>query len=81
MKDFDKIQHNFMKSGKAKQFESIVSSPEGKRIGQSIDGNALKKAVAEGDNEAMSKMLNKVLSTEDGKKFMQSVSNKLEGKK
>lgn len=81
MKDFDKIQHDFMKSGKAKQFDSIVNSPEGKRLGKTIDGNALKKAASEGDSQTMNKILSQVLSTEDGKKFVQNISKKLEGNK
>ncbi|MEF9971354.1 MAG: hypothetical protein RR731_03470 [Oscillospiraceae bacterium] len=52
----------------------VVNSSEGKRIGKMIDGNALKKAAATGDQETMSRILNQVLSTEDGRALVKKIS-------
>ena len=40
-----------------------------------MDGNALKKAVAEGDKDTMNRILGQILSTEEGKALAKRISD------
>ena len=41
-----------------------------------IDGDALKKALAEGDSNTMQSILNQVLATDDGKALVKQISER-----
>ena len=80
MSDFGKMSKELLKGGKAGELKNVVNSAEGKKIGNMVDGNALKKAVAEGDNDTMNRILSQVLSTEEGKALAKKISESF-GKK
>lgn len=66
MNDIEGVKKELMNSGRASELKQFVDSPEARNISRGIDGNALKKAVASGDKQAMSNILKQVLSTPDG---------------
>ncbi|MEG0035561.1 MAG: hypothetical protein RR147_01790 [Oscillospiraceae bacterium] len=80
MNDFEKMSREISSGGKKSAFNSAVNSTEGKRIGKIVDGEALKRAMAEGDKETMSRILNQVMSTRDGQALVKRISESF-GKK
>ncbi len=76
MSDFTNMSKELLKGGKAAEINKVVNSPEGKKIGSMVDGNALKKAVAEGDKDTMNRILGQFLSTEEGKALAKRISDK-----
>ena len=75
MSELDKLLKELMSSGKAGQLQNIAKSPEVANLGKMIDTQALKKAAASGDQAALSDILRKVLSTEEGKALMKKVGD------
>ena len=80
MNSFDKMSKELLKGGKAGEINKVVNSPEGKKIGSMVDGNALKKAVAEGDNNTVNRILGQFLSTDEGKSLAKRINDNF-GKK
>lgn len=80
MSDFDKMSKELLKGGKAKELNNVINSAEGKKIGSIVDGNALKKAFSEGDKDTLNRILNQVLSTEEGKSLAKKINESF-GKK
>ena len=80
MNNFDKMSKELLKGGKAGELNKVVNSPEGKKIGGMVDGNALKKAVATGDNDTVNRILGQFLSTDEGKSLAKKLSENF-GKK
>ncbi len=74
MSDFERMSKELFKSKKAGELNKVVNSAEGKKIGSMVDGNALKKAVAEGDNETVNRILGQFLSTDEGKSLVKKIS-------
>lgn len=76
MKDAEKFSKEIFSGEKAGKAKEVINSEAGKRVGKMVDGNALKKALAEGDKDTMNKILNQVLSTEDGKALVKQISER-----
>ena len=75
MNDFETVSKELLSKGK-KDVEELVNSPTGKQISEIVDGQELKKAISEGDQATMSRILNQVMSTDAGKELVKTVSNK-----
>lgn len=80
MNDFDKMSKELLKGNKAGDLKNVVNSTEGQKIGKMVDGNALKKAIASGDNDTVNRIMNQVLSTDEGKALAKKISESF-GKK
>lgn len=80
MSDFEKLSKELLSGDNAKKVNKIVNSPEGKRIGKTVDGNALKKAAQSGDEKTISNILNSVLATDEGKKLLRRIKEDLGNK-
>lgn len=78
--DFEKLGRDIMSGGKAGVVKDALGSEEGRRIGKTVDGEALKRALLTGDKETVSKILGQVLATEDGKALAERVDRQLGGK-
>lgn len=77
MKDnAEKLGKELFSGSKASAANEVINSKAGKNVGKMVDGKALKKALAEGDKETMNKILNQVLSTEDGKALVKQISER-----
>ena len=80
MSDFEKMSRDLLKGAKGDEINKIVNSAEGKKISGMVDGNALKKAVAEGDGSTINRILGQFLSTEEGKALAKKIGDNF-GKK
>ena len=76
MSDVEKIKRDLFSGKKAGAVKDVVSSKEGRSVGKMIDGDALKKALAEGDSNTMQSILNQVLATDDGKALVKQISER-----
>ena len=73
MTDFERMQKELSSSKNSADLKKFAQSPEAARIGKTVDGNALKKAAMTGDKETLGRILQQVLSTEDGKALAKMV--------
>lgn len=76
MKDAEKLGKELFSGDKAGKAKEVINSEAGKRVGKMVDGKALKKALAEGDKDTMSRILNQVMSTDDGKALVKQISER-----
>lgn len=80
MNDFDKMQKEMSSPKNAAELKKFAQSPEAARIGKTVDSEALKKAAMTGDKETLGRILQQVLSTEDGKALAKKIGESF-GKK
>ena len=78
MSDVEKIKRDLFSGKKAGAVKDVVNSKEGRSVGKMIDGDSLKKALAEGDSNTMQSILNQVLATDDGKALVKQISERFE---
>lgn len=76
MKDAEGLSKELFSGEKAGKAKDIINSKAGQSVGKMVDGKALKKALAEGDKDTMNKILNQVMSTEDGKALIKQISER-----
>ena len=62
------------------ELKALAESPEGRALAAGLDEKALKKAAREGDAKALGAMLERVLSTPEGRALAEKVE-KAVGKK
>ena len=74
MQDLEKLGKEFFKGERGKALESVVRSPEGKRLEQQLDPAAVEKAARSGDPEQLKALLQQVLATEEGKALAKKLS-------
>lgn len=80
MNDFEKLGKGLSSKNSA-DIKKFTQTPAAARIGQTVDGKALKKAAMSGDKETLNRILSQVLSTDDGKALAEMVAEKFGGKK
>ncbi len=68
--DLDKLEKELRQST---GLNAAADSPEGRRMAQRLDNDALRKAVERGDAAALQKLLAEVLSTPDGRALAERV--------
>lgn len=76
MKEAEKFGKELFSGKKAENAKDIINSKAGQSVGKMIDGKALKKALAEGDKDTMNRIINQVMSTEDGKALVKQISER-----
>ena len=74
MQELEKLGKEFMKGDRGRALESVVSSPEGKRLEQRLAPAAVEKAARSGDPEQLKALLQQVLATEEGKALAKRLS-------
>ena len=67
MRDLEQIGRELQQQGKAEAVKAIAESPEGRRLGQLLDGKAIETAAKTGDTAALQTMLRQVLATGEGR--------------
>lgn len=80
MADFESLKREMLSSGKGPALEQLAKSSEVQRIGKTIDTESLKKAASAGDQAALGRILQQVMSTDDGKALLKKVSESFGGK-
>ena len=74
MQDLEKLGQEFFKGERGRALESVVRSPEGKRLEQQLDPAAVEKAARSGDAEQLKALLQQVLATDEGKALAKKLS-------
>ena len=80
MGNFENISKELLKGGKGNEIQKIVNSPESQKISKMVDGNALKKAVSDGDNDTVNRIMSKFLSTDEGKALAKKIGDRFGNK-
>lgn len=80
MRDIGSFEKELEKSGKADKLKAAMSSPEGQRLSQSLDNEALEKAAKTGDVKALQGMISDVLKTSDGQALYKQIQEMMKGK-
>jgi len=80
MKNFEEIGRELERSGKADRIKQLAESSDGQKISRMIDAKAVENAAKSGDSQALRNMLSTVLSTDEGKRLAQQLSDMMQGK-
>lgn len=73
MNRFEDIGRQLQKSGKAERLKQLADSPDGQRISQMLDPKAVEAAAKSGDSAAMSGIIARILSTDEGRRIAESL--------
>ncbi len=67
-------------AAKQKEIQQLGQSPEGQKVRKLLGGNAnaLQDAAMRGDGAALQEALSKILSTEEGARFAQQISDMMQ---
>jgi len=68
--DISKLASNDKIRGKEQELKKLADSKDGERIKQMVDGDALQKALDEGDTAALQSTISNVLKTEEGARLL-----------
>ena len=74
MQNLETLGKDFLQGEKGKRLESVVNSPEGRRLEEKLDPAAVEKAARSGDPEQLKALLQQVLATEEGKALAKKLS-------
>jgi len=70
---FEDIGRELERRGKSDKIRQLAESPDGQRLSSIIDVKAVESAAKNGDSAALSGILSKVLSTEEGKRLAEDI--------
>ena len=73
MQDLETMARELKKSGKAQGIRALADSADGRRLGARIDGAAVEKALRSGDNEALRRILQGVLRSDEGQRLAENL--------
>ena len=73
MEDLEKLRRELERSGKAGDLQALARSAQGQKLKEMVDPQALRKAAASGDTQALAKLLGGILETPEGKSLAESV--------
>ncbi len=68
--DISKLASNEKIRGKEQELKKLADSKDGEKIKQMVDGDALQKALDEGDTAALQSTISKVLKTDEGARLL-----------
>ena len=68
--DISKLASNDKIRGKEQELKKLADSKDGEKIKQMVDGEALQKALDEGDTAALQSTISNVLKTEEGARLL-----------
>lgn len=71
--DLEKYAKQVRQGEKGGQLDQLARSTDGEKLLSGLDKQALEKAAREGDMRSLSRLLQGVLSTPEGKRFAQQV--------
>ncbi len=73
MNELEKIKNELASGEKGENLKNLATSRELANIGKTVDPEAIKKAVSSGDQEAIGRILQQVLATQDGQALLKKV--------
>ena len=68
--DISKFASNEKIRGKEQELKKLADSKDGEKIKQMVDGDALQKALDEGDTAALQSTISQVLKTDEGARLL-----------
>ena len=68
--DISKLASNEKIRGKEQELKKLADSKDGEKIKQMVDGDALQKALDEGDTAALQSTISNVLKTDEGARLL-----------
>jgi len=77
MADLESIQREIKSSPAGEVLKAAAASPEGQKVLQSLDAQAVEKAAGAGDMESLRKIISGVLSTPEGQMLAQKIRKSL----
>lgn len=80
MQDIESMGKELLKGTDTKKLKAIADSENGKKISQMIDQAELQRAAKTGDSAALQRILNQVLSTNEGKQLADQLSKAVQKK-
>lgn len=72
--DFLKIKQELEQSSKGKALDELANSKDGQKLSKMLDQNKVESAVKNNDTKAIQDILKQVLSTDEGKRLTQKLS-------
>ena len=73
MLDLEKLAQELRDRGKTEELRALADSADGRRLGARIDGAAVEKALRSGDNEALRRILQGVLRSDEGQRLAENL--------
>lgn len=77
--DFESCGRELLKGKNASALQELARSEDGRKVAAMVDGNSLEKAAREGDRNALSEALQKILSTPEGRRLAEQVKKAVKG--
>ena len=71
--DIGKYSEALLKGKNSELLQKLAQGPEGRKIAQSVDMQAMEQAAQRGDTKALSAMLRTVLATPEGQRLAAQV--------
>lgn len=80
MEDLSALGRKLESGPMADKLRQAASSPEGQRIMQNLDAEAVEKAAKQGDMQALKNILSSVLATSEGQALAKKIKQSMEGR-
>ncbi len=78
MRSIEEIGRELERQGKTAGIKRIAESADGMKVSSMLDAKAVESAARSGDGEALKKMLERVLSTAEGRRLAEDVRRMME---
>lgn len=73
VEDLGELARALQSGAKGKELQKLSESADAKRVGEMVDGEALRRAAQSGDAAALKKLLGSLLNTPEGKRLAADV--------
>ena len=80
MKNFNEMEQELLRSGKADKVKAIADSPDGQKLMQKLDAGKIERAVQSGDSDALRSVLMDGLRTGEGQRLAKQLEQTMREK-
>ncbi|MEE0203914.1 MAG: hypothetical protein UEE32_01085 [Oscillospiraceae bacterium] len=78
MRNFEQMEQELVRSGKADRIKEIANSADGQRLAEKLDAQRVENAAKSGDTEALRGILLEVLGTGEGKRLAEKLQQAMQ---
>ena len=78
MQNFEQMEQELVRSGKADRIKEIANSADGQRLAEKLDAQRVENAPKSGDTEALRGILLEVLGTGEGKRLAEKLQQAMQ---
>ena len=78
MRNFEQMEQELVRSGKADRIKEIANSADGQRLAEKLDPQRVENAAKSGDTEALRGILLEVLGTGEGKRLAEKLQQAMQ---